>query len=77
MQRAATSIASNIAEGSGRNSNALFKQFLTIALGSAYELETQLIIGNKLNYIKEESCNDLVHDVNEIQKMIFGLYNSI
>jgi four helix bundle protein len=77
MQRAATSVPSNIAEGSGRNSNALFKHFLTIALGSSYELETQLILSNKLSYISEESCSRLTKDVNEIQKMIYGLYNTL
>ncbi len=77
MQRAATSIASNIAEGSGRNSSAMFKQFLTISLGSAYELETQIIISNKLFYINDEYCSELIKSVQEIQKMIYGLYNSI
>lgn len=77
MQRAATSIASNIAEGAGRNSSALFKQFLTIALGSAYELETQIIISNKLYYINDECCNGLLKNTQEIQKMIYGLHNSI
>jgi four helix bundle protein len=77
MQRAATSIASNIAEGAGRNSNALFKQFLTIALGSCYETETQLIISNKLRYSSDEDCNQLTKDITEIQKMIFGLINTL
>lgn len=77
MQRSATSIASNIAEGAGRHSNALFKQFLSIALGSCYELETQLIISNKLSYISEESCDELTKDITEIQKMIFGLSNTL
>jgi four helix bundle protein len=77
MQRAGTSIPSNISEGAGRKSSAVFKNFLTIALGSAYEIETQLIISKKLNFVNEERFNDLVNDVNEIQRMILGLYNSL
>ncbi|MBW1937083.1 MAG: four helix bundle protein [Deltaproteobacteria bacterium] len=50
MRRAALSIASNIAEGAGRNSKNEFRQFLSIAQGSVSELETQLIIAEKLSY---------------------------
>lgn len=77
MQRCAVSIPSNIAEGAGRNSSALFKNFLSIALGSSYELETQLIISYKLGYLNEDSYNDLSGSIIEIQKMIFGLSNTL
>ncbi len=77
MQRCATSIPSNIAEGSGRNTNALFKQFLTIALGSSYELETQLTISNKLGYLNDESYSELSKNVTEVQRMIFGLHGTL
>jgi len=77
MQRSGVSIASNIAEGAGRNTNNLFKQFLTHALGSSYELETQIIISNKLSYIESESYNMLIKDITEIQKMISGLSNTL
>lgn len=77
MQRCGTSIPSNIAEGAGRNSADYFKQFLTIALGSAYELETQLVISKKLNYINEEIYNKLVKDLTEIQRMVYGLHNTL
>ena len=53
MRRAVISIASNIAEGSGRNSNKDFRRFLDIALSSAYELETQVIISKELNLLSE------------------------
>ncbi len=53
MNRCAVSIASNIAEGAGRNSNKEFHNFLGITLGSSCELETQLTIANKLDYISE------------------------
>ncbi len=55
IRRSAVSIPSNIAEGTSRNSNKEFNRFLEFALGSAYELETQLMIANRLNYI--EKCN--------------------
>jgi len=77
MQRSGTSIASNIAEGAGRNSAAYFKQFLTVALGSAYELETQLIISKKLNYVTEEAYSQLVKDIVEVQRMIHGLHGTL
>lgn len=51
LRRAVVSIASNIAEGSNRNTNKEFIQFLYIALGSASEVETQLIISKRLKYI--------------------------
>ena len=54
MQRSSISIASNIAEGAGRNSNKEFAYFLSIASGSCYELETQLIIANKLDFINKK-----------------------
>jgi len=77
MQRAATSISSNIAEGAGRNTNALFKQFLTIAIGSAHELETQIIISKQLGYINGENSEELVTELNGIQKMLYALHNSL
>ncbi len=77
MQRCGTSIASNIAEGAGRNSAAYFKQFLTVALGSAYELETQLVISKKLNYVNSEVYSKLVKDITEVQRMVFGLHGTL
>ncbi len=77
MQRAATSIPSNIAEGAGRNSNNSFKQFLTISIGSAHELETQIIISKQLGYINEDTSRDIILELNSIQKMLYALHNSI
>lgn len=77
MQRAATSIPSNIAEGAGRDTNVSFRHFSTIAIGSAHELETQLIISKKLSYINEGSCGLLVSELNGIQKMLYALCNTL
>lgn len=77
MQRCGTSIPSNIAEGAGRVSAAYFKQFLAIALGSAYELETQLIISKKLSYINDENYDSILKQITEVQRMIFGLINTL
>lgn len=73
MQRSATSIPSNISEGCGRNSNALFKQFLGVAIGSSYELETQIILSGKLGYIPDERLSELLGETTEVQKMLSGL----
>jgi len=71
MQRAAVSISSNIAEGCSRKSDLEFARFLEISLGSAYELETQLIIVTMLNMIRnKEINNELMEKIHGIQKMI-------
>lgn len=77
IRRAAVSISSNIADGSGRSSNADFNHFLSIAIGSSFELETQLIICCELDYLKNEDLDKLIVDIREIQKMIRGLQKSI
>ena len=77
MQRSATSIPSNIAEGAGRNTNNYFKHILTISIGSSHELETQIIISNKLGYINEDNCGKLLGELTGIQKMLYALHNSM
>lgn len=73
IQRSATSIPSNIAEGSARGSDKELIRFLNIANGSAAELETQLIISEKLGFIKQEQLNTLVSSLQEINKMNYTL----
>jgi len=58
LQRAVVSIGSNIAEGSAKPSDADFARFLDTALGSAYEVETQLFIANKVGYLRGNNENE-------------------
>ncbi|MFA7183066.1 MAG: four helix bundle protein [Bacteroidales bacterium] len=73
MRRAAVSIPSNIAEGAGRKSPKEFCQFLSFALGSIAELETQLIISGNLKYISQNHQDELLKTLLEIRKMTLGL----
>ncbi|MCS4301931.1 four helix bundle protein [Chryseobacterium sp. BIGb0232] len=77
IKRCTISIPSNIAEGSGRNSNKEFNHFLAIALGSAFELQTQLILVKELNLLAEEKVNTLLNEVSEIQRMIYSFKNNL
>lgn len=77
MRRAAISIPANIAEGSGRNSNADFSRFLDMANGSAFELETLVILSLDLEYLSQSEFEKFDAWLNEIQKMIFGLKESL
>lgn len=70
INRAAISIASNIAEGAGRSSQKDFSRFISIALGSSFELETQLIIAKELNYLIKVDYKDLINQLDKIQKML-------
>ena len=77
LQRAVVSISSNIAEGAGRSSDADFAHFLDQSLGSANEVETQLLIARNLNYITEEHYITLLNTLTGIQKQLTGLIASI
>ncbi|MBN2615679.1 MAG: four helix bundle protein [Bacteroidales bacterium] len=77
MQRAAVSIASNIAEGSSRKSQVDFARFLEISIGSSFEIETQLIIAKGLNYIKEEKFNEMINQLTVIQKQTNQLISKL
>ncbi len=72
IKRSAVSIPSNIAEGSGRNSQKEFKHFLSIANGSAYELQTQLILLIELGLINKNKIQPVIELCIEIQKMNYS-----
>jgi four helix bundle protein len=77
IQRCAVSIPSNIAEGSGRVSSKEFQHFLSISMGSSFELETQITLAFRFNYISEIQLTEFEILVKPVQKMLFGLYNSL
>ena len=77
LNRAIVSIPSNIAEGCGRETNKDLARFITIALGSSYEVETQLIIAFELNYIKNTDFDILIAKVHQIQKMLYNFRKSL
>jgi four helix bundle protein len=77
IRRCGNSIPSNIAEGTSNRSNADFKRFLNIALGSSYELETQLILANKLTYLSEEQYNLISNKLSHVQKMLQNLIKTL
>ena len=77
LQRAVVSISSNVAEGAGRPTDADFAHFLDNALGSANEVETQLLISKNIGYITEEIFNQLMVNLTGIQKQLTGLIASI
>lgn len=77
LQRAVVSISSNVAEGAGRPTDADFAHFLDNALGSANEVETQLLISKNIGYITEEIFNQLMENLTGIQKQLTGLIASI
>ena len=74
MQRAAVSVPSNIAEGFRRNSKKELSHFLSIALGSVGELETQLILSNDLYAIE---VADALEESEEIQRMMIGFRKTL
>lgn len=69
MRRCAVSVPSNIAEGASRESNKDFCRFLEIAIGSCYELETQLLISHDLGFLDNNKIKDLQEELNRIIMM--------
>lgn len=77
MRRAAVSIPSNIAEGYGRNAPKEYARFLSIARGSKYELETQLLICVRINYLDEKDIEKAMVLCDEIGKMLTVLIGKL
>lgn len=70
LRRAAVSIASNIAEGASRTSTAEFAHYLEIAVGSAFEVETQLLIAKKRNYVSEETYECCAKELQSLERQL-------
>lgn len=77
LQRAVVSISSNIAEGAAKPSDTEFAHFLDIALGSSYEVETQLLISNKIGYIDQSIYTELNNLVVDLERQLFGLIRTL
>jgi four helix bundle protein len=77
LRRAAVSIPSNIAEGQGRRGKAEFRHFLRQASGALMELETQVMIAERLCYISPESASHVLHGSAEVGRILNGLINSL
>ena len=76
ISRCSVSIPSNVAEGSSRTDKS-FSHFIDIALGSSFELETQLIIACNRNYINKEQLAKIEIKIQEFQKMTMGFQNKL
>jgi len=74
MQRAAVSIPSNVAEGHTREH---IKEYLSVAQGSLAELETQVEIAKRLNYLSSEQCQDVAARMPSLGKQLYALRNSL
>jgi four helix bundle protein len=77
MRKASVSILSNIAEGFARQHNKEYKQFLYISLGSCAELDTQLIIADRRNYVAKKDLEELAEDINHESRMLVSLINKL
>ena len=77
IRRSAVSIPSNIAEGAGRNTKKDFNNFLGISNGSSCELDTQLIIAHRVDFLDAALLEMLQKDISEIQKMNWSLQRTL
>jgi len=77
IQRAATSVPANIAEGWGRGTTKEFVQFLRFARGSLYELEIHLVVANRLGFCDQKALNELLSETEKIGRMIVALIRTL
>jgi four helix bundle protein len=77
MRRAAVSVPSNIAEGQAHYSNREFRHFLRHSRGSLAELETQVLIAQRRNYLSELQAAQLLKRTDEVNRILSGLINSL
>jgi four helix bundle protein len=77
IRRAATSIPTNIAEGCGRSGDSELRRFLFIAMGSANELEYELVLARDLKYVDGSGYDALSGALDEVKRMLSGLINRL
>ena len=77
IRRSAISIPSNIAEGAGRKTPKDFSYFLSVSTGSSFELETQLILAEKLEFAEPKDINSIISKIHSIQKQLYALNKSL
>jgi len=77
LQRAAVSVASNIAEGQARFSTPDFRRFLRMARGSLAEVQTQLLVAERRRYLTSPKCRALEEHIEELARIINGLLRSL
>ncbi|MGB1540555.1 MAG: four helix bundle protein [Rickettsiales bacterium] len=77
LKRSAISVPSNIAEGAARQGTGEFLQFLSIAKGSLAELETQVILAQRRQFLSKEDMENLLEQADEISRMLSGLQRSL
>ena len=77
IKRSVVSIPSNIAEGCSRRTEKEFSRYLEIALGSSFELETQLIIVSRRHLLNGDKISTALDELNQIQKMLSSFYTSV
>lgn len=77
LRRCSVSIPSNIAEGSGRESDKDYLRFLTISVGSLFELQTQLEIAKNIEYLTKEQFNKQYEDTRELERMLVSFIKKV
>lgn len=77
LKRASVSVASNIAEGTSRSSDKEFNYFLSISLGSLFEIETQVTIAFRVGYISKNELENLYSEIKQLIKMMMAFKKSV
>ena len=77
MRRAVVSVVSNIAEGQGRNSKGEFTHFLGMAKASLTELETQVLVAERVKYFGKDEVEKLTAQIDRVARLVNGLINSM
>ncbi|MFC6223823.1 four helix bundle protein [Hymenobacter artigasi] len=77
MRRAANSVPHNIAEGCGRNSKPELLRFIVIAMGSASELESEVLVAQGLNFLPSEQAELLLERITQLRRMLTAYYQKV